>query len=111
MKKAEIWMGNLNPSQGSKQAGFRPLLIVSGNLLNTHSPVVWVCPLTSKIKNYKGDLILNPNKKNGLTQQSEVLAMHFRSISKSRLIEKLGTIEANQLAELRKSLNEIMELD
>ena len=37
--------------------------------------------------------------------------MHIRSISKERLVEKLGFIEADQLAELRKGLKEILEMD
>lgn len=111
MKKAEIWNAVLNDSRGSEQKGFRPVLIVSGNLLNTYAPVLWVCPLTTKIKNYKGDIILKPTAKNGLSQQSEVLTMQLRSISKDRLVEKVGTIEADQLIELRNGLKEILEMD
>lgn len=111
MKKAELWKAVLNETKGNEQKGFRPVLIVSGNLLNTYAPLVWICPLTTKIKNYEGDIILTPNTSNGLSKQSEVLAMHFRSISKDRLIEKIGTIEANQLAEVRKGLKEILEMD
>ncbi len=111
MKKAEIWEAVLNDSRGSEQKGFRPVLIVSGDLLNTYAPVLWVCPLTTKIKNYQGDLILKPTAKNGLSQKSEVLAMQLRSISTNRLVEKLGTIEANQLDKLRKGLKEILEMD
>lgn len=111
MKKAEIWKAVLNDTKGSEQKGFRPVLIVSGNLLNTYAPVIWICPLTTKIKNYQGDLILKPTPINGLSQQSEVLAMQLRSISKDRLVEKLGVIEAGQLNELRRSLKEILEMD
>jgi mRNA interferase MazF len=50
MRQGEIWYANLNPSKGSEQAGFRPVVIVSGNLLNEHLPVVIVMPLTTKIK-------------------------------------------------------------
>ncbi len=32
MNQGEIWYADLNPVKGSKQAGFRPVLIVSGNL-------------------------------------------------------------------------------
>lgn len=111
MKKAEIWKAVLNDTTGNEQKGFRPVLIVSGNLLNTYSPLIWVCPLTTKIKKYKGNLILKPTTKNGLTKESVVLSMHIRSITKESLVEKLGSIEANQLTELRKGLKEILEMD
>ncbi|HLT80083.1 MAG TPA: type II toxin-antitoxin system PemK/MazF family toxin, partial [Cyclobacteriaceae bacterium] len=66
MKQGEIWYANLNPSNGSEQAGFRPVVIVSGNLLNELLPVVIVMPLTTKVKRYKGNPILQPTKSNGL---------------------------------------------
>lgn len=60
MKQGEIWQANLNPSKGSEQAGFRPVVILSGNLLNQHLPVVITAPLTTRIKNYKGNPVLKP---------------------------------------------------
>tara|TARA_B100000508_G_scaffold139353_1_gene137181 strand:- start:227 stop:373 length:147 start_codon:yes stop_codon:yes gene_type:complete len=47
------------------------VIIVSGDLLNQYAPVVWVCPLTTKLKRYKGDLIANPNIINGLDNKSD----------------------------------------
>ncbi|MCA1752681.1 MAG: type II toxin-antitoxin system PemK/MazF family toxin [Flavobacteriales bacterium] len=47
MKKGEIWRATLNPVTGREQAGFRPVLIISGNLLNTHTDIVIACPLTT----------------------------------------------------------------
>jgi mRNA interferase MazF len=66
MKQGEIWFADLNPVEGSEQAGFRPVLVISGNLLNTYAPVLICCPLTTKIKNYKGNVVLTPSKENGL---------------------------------------------
>jgi mRNA interferase MazF len=108
MKQGEIWQADLNPVKGSEQAGFRPVVIVSGNLLNTHLPVVITVPLTSKIKNYKGNPILQPSPTNGLSMESEMLIFHIRSITKDRLIKRLGEIEAHELALATKTLNEIL---
>jgi mRNA interferase MazF len=52
---------NLRSTKGGEQAGRRLVVIVSGNLLNTYASVVYVCPLTTKIKNYKGDVVLSLN--------------------------------------------------
>ncbi|MCB0736675.1 MAG: type II toxin-antitoxin system PemK/MazF family toxin [Bacteroidetes bacterium] len=111
MKKGEIWIVNLNPIKGSEQARKRPVLIVSGNLLNKYSPVVWVCPLTTKIKNYKGDFVLKPTSENGLSKISEVLTLHLRSISKDRLEKKLGVIPIKELETVRNSVEEILRMD
>ncbi len=108
MKQGEIWMANLDPTKGSKQAGFRPILVFSGNLFNIHTPLIIGLPLSTKIKNYKGNIILEPDSENGLKAKSEVFTFHIRSISKERFIEKIGRIDDKKLKELRKSLQEIL---
>lgn len=108
MRQAEIWMVNLNPTQGSEQSGTRPFVIISGNLLNTHTAVVIACPLTSKIKNYHGNVILSPNKTNGLRLKSEILTLHIRSISKNRLTEKVGKITDKEFEQVKECLGDIL---
>jgi mRNA interferase MazF len=108
MRQGEIWYANLNPSKGSEQARFRPVVIISGNLLNEHLPVVIVMPLTTKIKNYKGNPVLKPSKVNGLTNESEMLVFHIRSVSKDRLVEKIGSTESSELEGAIKTLNDIL---
>ena len=92
MKKGEIWWINFIPTKGSEQRGRRPAVVVSGNILNTYAPVIYVCPITTKIKNYKGGVVLEPNSANGLKEKSEVLIMHLRSVSKNRFEFKIGEI-------------------
>jgi mRNA interferase MazF len=108
MKQGEIWMANLDPIKGSEQAGFRPILVFSGNLFNTHTPLIIGLPLSTKIKNYRGNLVLEPDLENGLKKRSEVFTFHIRSISKERFVEKIGRIDDKKLKELRKSLQEIL---
>lgn len=108
MRQCEIWYANLNPENGSDQLGFRPIVIVSGNLLNQYLKVVITCPLTTKIKNYKGNVVLEPNETNGLTEKSEIMIFHIRSVSKDRLIRKIGSISEKQLKELKIGLDDIL---
>lgn len=108
MKHCEIWFADLNPVRGSEQQGFRPVVIISGNMLNHYLPVVIVCPLTSKIKNYKGNIILEPDEENGLTEPSEIMIFHIRSISKERLVRKIGEITGRELADLKLGLDDIL---
>jgi mRNA interferase MazF len=109
MKQCEIWQANLAPSKGSEQSGFRPVLILSGNLLNEHLPIVIVVPLTTKIKHYKGNPVLKPSKANGLKAESEMLVFHIRSVSKDRLVKKLGTADAGEVARAIKTLSDILK--
>ncbi|MHB0754185.1 type II toxin-antitoxin system PemK/MazF family toxin [Polaribacter sp. M15] len=109
MKQGEIWELYLNPTKGSEQIGRRPAVIISGNLLNTYLQVVIVCPLTTSIKNYKGNLIIEPNETNGLEKKSEVLTFHVRSVSKSKLDKKLGKIPQKDVEVIKKTLNDILK--
>ncbi len=110
MRQGEIWMSDLNPAIDSEQAGRRPVVILSGNLMNKFLQVVITAPLTSKIKNYQGNPILEPTSKNGLKLESELMVFHIRSISKERLIEKLGDLTAGELTQALETLKDITTL-
>lgn len=109
MRQGEIWDLYLNPTKGSEQSGRRPAVIISGNMLNTYLQVVIVCPLTTSIKNYKGNLIIEPNEINGLTKTSEVLTFHVRSVSKTRFGKKIGEIPLKDVNVIKKTLNDILK--
>lgn len=108
MKQGEIWYASLDPVKGSEQGGYRPMVILSGNLLNQYLPIVICCPLTTKIKNYQGNIVLQPDEKNNLQEVSEILTFHIRSVSKERLQKKIGIISKEQTALLKKYLSEIL---
>ena len=78
-------------------------------MLNKHLQVVIVCPLTTSVKNYKGNLIISPNEINGLTKISEVLTFHVRSVSKTRLDKKIGKIPLKDIEVIKKTLNDILK--
>ena len=109
MRQGEIWYADLNPTKGSEQAGLRPVVVLSGNLLNQHLTIVIVVPLTTKIKKYKGNPILLPTQTNGLQTESEMLVFHIRSVSKDRLVRKVGDIETDELSRAVKTLNDILK--
>lgn len=92
MRTCEIWIADLNPSEGFEQSGKRPVIIISGNSMNERSGLVIICPLTIQIKNYAGDIILEPDETNGLTATSEILTFQVRTISSSRLMKKIGIV-------------------
>lgn len=108
MKQGEIWYVELAPVIGSEQSGFRPVVIISGNLMNTYAPVLICCPLTTRLKNYKGNIVLLPDNENGLKQKSEILTFQVRSISKQRLVEKIGKVPALITENIKESLNELL---
>jgi mRNA interferase MazF len=101
----EIWMADLNPVIGSEQSGIRPVVIISGNTMNSHYRVVIICPLTSKIKPYKGCPVISPNQTNNLKTESQAIPFHVRTISKTRLKKKMGAISNNELDSIKQGLH------
>lgn len=79
-----------------------------GNLLNKYLQVIIVAPLTTSIKNYKGNPILQPNSRNCLIKTSEILMFHIRSISKDRLVSRIGEIDESELNLAKQTFNEIL---
>jgi len=103
----EIYLVDLSPIKGKEQKGKRPVVVVSGNTMNENFGVCIVCPISSRIKNYTGSIKLEKNNINKLDENSEILAFQIRTISKERIIKKIGEISDEQLKEIFHSLNEV----
>lgn len=110
MKQCEIWDVNFNPTKGKEQKGIRPAVIISGNAMNDHYSLVIVCPITSKIKNLMGNLVVISSRENGLKTKSEILTFHIKSISKERLISQRGVLPMEAIDTIIKNLNEVLRL-
>ena len=109
MKQREIYEVFFDPVRGSEQGGRRPALVISGNLVNSKINTIIIMPLTTKLKNYQGNLILKPNTENGLSLPSEVMAIHIRSISKDRLQKRLGIISISDFEIVKDGLTKIIK--
>lgn len=108
--RGEVWYVDLNPTRGREQAGIRPALVVSVNPFN-HGPadLVVALPITSKHKGIPLHVVLDPPE-GGLKQQSFVKCEDVRSISKVRLIRRVGAIRAESLAEVAQKLRRLLGL-
>ena len=92
IKRGDIFYADLNPVVGSEQGGRRPVLIISNDVGNKHSPTVIVAPITSRIyttaKLPTHTLI---NDFDRLDNNSIILLDQIRTIDKQCLQEYLGT--------------------
>jgi mRNA interferase MazF len=104
----DICYADLDPAMGNEQQGVRPVLIISGDALNEMTDLCIVCPLTTKIKNYPGTIILVKNLQNGLAEDSEVLTFQIRVLSTKRLIRKIGTISEEDLDRVKSGLMDVL---
>jgi mRNA interferase MazF len=89
--RGDIWMVNLDPIVGREQAGTRPALIVSVDELNHGSAdLVTVLPIT-KTERDLASRVRVPKDQGGLWETSYIKCEEVRTISKERLLRKMGT--------------------
>ncbi|WP_342495651.1 type II toxin-antitoxin system PemK/MazF family toxin [Bacillus sp. FSL K6-0994] len=111
--RGDIYWADLEPVKGSEQGGFRPVFVVSNNLMNQTAPICICVPITrdgEKVKNYpfnvqfdSGDWIIDTEaiqsiKKMGnsfANQGGFLLCNQARAISKNRLHVRMGTFKNN----------------
>ncbi len=98
IKRGDMFYADLSPVVGSEQGGVRPVIIIQNDLGNKHSPTVIAAAITSQIGKTKLPTHIQiESKKNGLKEDSVILAEQIRTIDKSRLKDKIGHIEDNDL--------------
>ena len=83
----EVYFVNLDPTIGSEIKKTRPCVIISPNEMNYNISTIIIAPLTSKLKNYPTRV---PCKVEG--KQGQIVLDQIRTIDKSRLIKKIGTL-------------------
>jgi mRNA interferase MazF len=105
IKRGDIYYANLNPVIGSEQGGTRPVLIISNDVGNKHSPTVIVTPITSRVHT-KAKLPTHTLIKDfeGLDKNSIILFEQIRTIDKQRLRKYVGMLSTVIMARADKAL-------
>lgn len=105
IKRGDIYYAELNPVIGSEQGGTRPVLIISNDIGNRHSPTVIVAAITSKTQS-KAKLPTHASAREyeGLERNSIVLLEQIRTIDKQRLERYVGAMPTEIMARVDKAL-------
>jgi mRNA interferase MazF len=101
-----IW-ADLNPVQGSEQAGFRPVVVLSADVFNSRSGTVIAMAITSQPQKAGFPLTLNLSSVK-LPKPSWVKISQIRTLSVQRLGKKIGQVAPEELDQLIDGLNEIL---
>ena len=105
IKRGDIYYAELNPVIGSEQGGTRPVLIISNDIGNRHSPTVIIAAITGKTHT-KAKLPTHTEVRNfeGLDRDSIVLLEQIRTVDKKRLKQYMGIMPAEAMARVDKAL-------
>ncbi len=88
-KRFEVYLVNLDPTVGSEIKKMRPCLIISPNEMNAHIATVIVAPMTTQGRAYPTRVSCKFQGKDG-----QIVLDQIRTVDKTRLAKRLGTISA-----------------
>lgn len=108
--RGDVWLVDLNPTRGHEQAGKRPALIMSVDEFNRGpASLVIALPITSKAKGIPFHVEVQPPE-GGLGTRSFIKCEDIRSISRERLENRLGVIEAGTIHQVEDRLRILLDL-
>ena len=105
LRRGDIVRVRLDPVEGSEQAGQRPALVLSPDIINQHSPVVLIAALTSRKTErvYPFEALIEAGQA-GLKTRSKVVLMQIRAIDKRRVVGSYGRVGAKTMRDIEEAL-------
>ncbi len=89
ISRFDVFLISLDPTRGSEIRKTRPCLVVSPDEMNRHIRTVIVAPMTTKGRPYPTRVLCTFQGKRG-----QIILDQIRTVDKSRLARRLGTISA-----------------
>ena len=94
------------------EAGFRhPAVVVTAQrVLDENPSVVHIVPLTTTIRHFHSEIVLEPDDSNGLERASAAQCQHVRAVSRQRALTTRGNVGPLVLRQLRETIAVILDL-
>lgn len=94
------------------EAGFRhpAIVITAQRILNAEPSVVHVVPLTTTIRAFHSEIVIEPDAANGLDGVSAAQCQHLCAISPRRILTVGGNVGEVMLGQVREALAVILDL-
>lgn len=103
--RGSIWLANLGKpdAKTSIQKNTRPVIIVSNDMCNTHSPVITAIPLTTRNKNCLPTHVIIPTS-TGIMQESTALVEQAMPLDIHNLIKEIGCCNESIMMDINKAI-------
>lgn len=99
----DVFLIDLDPTKGHEIQKTRPCVIISPNEMNSTIGTVIVAPMTTKSKSYPSRIEIKFENKQGW-----IVLDQIRTIDKSRLVKKLGSISKKDIIEVKNVIREML---
>lgn len=105
MRRGEVYLVNLEPSQGAEANKTRPVIVISNDAANTVATrngvgVIAVVPITSNVSRVYPFQVLMSANEGGLDRESKAQTEQLRAIDVSRFGRRLGVLRAATVRKL-----------
>jgi mRNA interferase MazF len=100
--RGEVYLVDLDPTRGSAIRKTRPCLVVSPDELNHHLRTIIVAPMTTGGQPYPWRVPCRFKRKAGRVALDQV-----RTVDRERLVQRVGVLSAETLAEVLSTLGEM----
>lgn len=87
-KRGDIVWLEFSPQIGHEQSGFRPALIISGEIYNRKTGLCLAIPITSKIKGYPFEVNLKTKKVDRVILSDKIKSLDFK-LRKIKFCDKI----------------------
>lgn len=105
-EKGSLVWANLNPTLGHEQSGNRPVLVVSADMFNEATGMIWVVPITTKEKGRPDEISLPE----GLPVSGVLLMSQIRSLDHTKRVRSIaGRVPDDFLEEVCGMLKAVLE--
>ena len=95
-----------------REAGYlHPAVVVTAQrILDAAPAVIQVVPLTSTLRRFHTEVVIEQDPTNGLEQSSAAQCQHVRAVSPTRVVRTLGNIGPLALSQIRETIAVIIDL-
>ncbi len=95
-----------------REAGFLhpAVLVTAQRVLNATPSVVHVVPLTTTIRRFDSEIVIDPDPPNGRLEASAAQCQHLRAVSPSRIAATRGNVGPAVVAQLRETIAVLLDL-
>ena len=99
-RRGDVFWVSLDPSRGTEIRKTRPAVIVSNDSCNKYGTRVIVLPVTSNVESlYPGEAMIEIQRR-----PARVLGDQMRSLDKSRLGSRIGTLSPAELSAVEEAI-------
>jgi mRNA interferase MazF len=110
IRRGELYWANLDPTVGVEIKKTRPVLVLSNDVINKHSRLVVVVPLTTNVTRLSPSHVLIPGSDAGLAQDSKALTEQIRAMDKQRLTSKIGSLSHRFLELVEEAVRSTLDM-